>query len=323
MPKRAYVVLGLGSIGMRHARNLLALGRTVVGFDPDGTRGACLAEGGGLIVESRDAALAHAADGYAILIATPSAVHREDLLDVLPLASPVFVEKPMATRLDDIGEALAKARAPVLLGHNQRFNPAVVKARALLSSGRLGAPLWARAICASYMPHWRPGQDYRLGYAADPRSGGVIFDVIHELDLLHHLLGQFETIGAWARRSGAIEIAAEDTADIVLRHTSGVQSTVHLDYVTRPAIRTTEIACTNGRITIDVGRRSVRAEDTGGAVLLDHAAPGSVDDDYRRLIEHFIACAEDGVEPACPAPEGFAVLTETIRARRMAGLPQA
>ncbi|MGE0094002.1 MAG: Gfo/Idh/MocA family protein [Alphaproteobacteria bacterium] len=323
MPKRAYVVLGLGSIGLRHARNLLALGRTVVGFDPDDARCARLVEGGGLIVKNRDDALACAAKGHAILIATPSAAHREDLLDVLPLASPVFVEKPMATRLDDIGKALAQARAPVLLGHNQRFNPAVAKARALLSSGRLGAPLWARAICASYMPHWRPGQDYRLGYAADPYSGGVIFDIIHELDLLYHLLGPFETIGAWARRSGTIEIAAEDIADIVLRHASALQSTIHLDYVTRPAIRTTEITCARGRITIDVQRRAVRAEDTSGAALLEHVAPGTVDDDYCRLIEHFVACAEDGAEPACPASEGFAVLTETIRARRMAGLPQA
>jgi predicted dehydrogenase len=322
MAKRSYVILGLGSIGLRHARNLLALGRGVAGFDPDAGRRALLAEAGGEVLDEREAALARAANGAAVLIAGPSCTHRGDLLSVLPLDVPVFVEKPLATRLDGVAEALAAARSPVSVGHNQRLNPAVESASALLSQGRLGVPLWARAICASYMPAWRPSQDHRRGYAADPLSGGVIFDTIHELDLLHHLLGPFETVGAWARCSGTIGIASDDVADITLRHATNVQSTVHLDYLTRPSLRVTEIACTEGRIVIDVAARSIWAAEADGAIVLDQRAPGTIDDDYVRLMERFVACAEEGARPLCHGTEALAVLTETVRARRIAGLPQ-
>ena len=65
-------VLGLGSIGMRHARNLMALNCGVIGFDPDPASRARLVEAGGLVTEDRQAVLEAC---EAVVIATPNASH--------------------------------------------------------------------------------------------------------------------------------------------------------------------------------------------------------------------------------------------------------
>mgnify|MGYP003151312883 CR=1 FL=1 len=70
-------VLGMGSIGYRHAVNLLALEQTVVGFDPDPIQGPSSSLLLGVkMAETREAAL-EAAD--AVVIASPNTNHLEDL----------------------------------------------------------------------------------------------------------------------------------------------------------------------------------------------------------------------------------------------------
>ena len=319
-----FVVLGLGSIGRRHAANLMALGQSVHGFDVVAGRRRAFEAGGGDAVVERDEALQLAADGGAVVVASPNGQHRDDVLDALAAGSHVFVEKPFAHRLDGLQAALARAQENgqiVFAAHNLRYHPAVDGARKALADGALGRVLWARAICASYLPDWRPEQDYRTGYAADPRTGGVIFDVIHEFDLCAYLLGPFRAVWASAQRSGQLEIESEDVADIRLEHECGAATSLHFDYVTRPPIRVMDIAGSEGRIAIDIVGRRLTRWSPEGAVLTDETAASRHEDDYRTEMEHFLACVAEHATPRCNGLEALAVLSEVLAARAMAGLP--
>lgn len=314
-------VLGLGAIGLRHARNLRALGRAVVGFDPDSARVEMLEAAGGRGANRRATALA-AAD--AAVIASPNRRHLDDLAAAVEAGCHAFVEKPLAHTDRDVEAVLAKAAAAgrtVFAGLNQRFNPAIREARSLLDAGRLGDPIWARFLCASYLPDWRPGQDHRTGYAADTATGGVLFDVIHEFDLADHLLGPAETVAATARRSGLLGIASEDCADVVLRHASGIHSTLHLDYLTRPPLRAIDIAGTGGVLQIDVRRRHLTLLDRTGAAAVDRSWPTGPDEDYLAEMTAFLDCVDHGAAPACDGRTALRVLRQVLSARRMCGLP--
>ena len=130
-----FAVLGLGSIGRRHAGNLLALGQQTLGFDVDPAGRKALEEAGGKTVAERDAALEWAADGGTVVVASPNGQHRTDVLDALSAGSHVFVEKPFAHRLDGLAEAVDQAQANgqiVFAAHNLRYHPAVEDARKLL-----------------------------------------------------------------------------------------------------------------------------------------------------------------------------------------------
>lgn len=316
-------VLGLGSIGLRHARNLIALGASVVGFDPSAERRALLAGDGGQARDSREAAL----DGAdAAVVASPNAQHLDDLRAALEAGCHVLVEKPLAH--DDAGlEALlGRAEAAdltVFVAVNQRFNPTVEAGRARLVDGLLGEPLWARMLCASYLPHWRPRQDHRRGYAADPASGGVLFDVIHEFDLANHLLGPAETVAAAATCSGRLDMASDDCADVLLDHGGGLRSSLHLDYLTRPARRVTEVAGTEGLLRLDLAGRGLERWTAEGDRIEALRFGGAVADDYRAEMAAFLDCCRGEAKPRCGGREGLMVLRQVLEARRLCGLAQA
>lgn len=315
-------VLGLGSIGLRHARSLLGAGLAVKGFDPSPDRGAALADLGGLPVESRAAAL-DGADG--VVVATPPARHIEDLECAVEAGKHVFVEKPIGHRLDGIEDILRAADAgglAVFAGLNLRFHPVIKAAISLLDTGRLGTPLWARLLAASYLPDWRPGQDYRQGYAADPATGGALFDFIHEFDLAVHLLGPARVVAAAARRTGVLDIPSEDCADVLLGHASGAHSAIHVDYVTRPRRRRIEIAGEGGIMELDLEACRLVLLDREGMETSAQSFPRDTDGMYAEEMRAFLSCMRDGAAPPCDGWQALEVLRLVIEARRLSGLPE-
>lgn len=318
-----FCILGLGSIGRRHARNLKQLGREVIGFDPSPAARESFRQEGGETVDTREQGLARA---DAIVIATPNQSHGDDLRDAVAAGSHVFIEKPMAHRTEALPELVASADEQGLVvfpGLNQRFNPAVAAARERIADGSLGMPLWARFSCASYLPDWRPGTDYRKGYAADPRTGGVLFDLLHEFDMAHHLLGDTQVVCAAARNTGMLEIEAEDCADVLLRHESGVQSALHLDYVTRPPLRGIEVAGSEGYLKIDVRARGLARWRNDGTLAEERTFDSTADAEYLAQMRQFLNCIDHGEQPACPPREAIGVLQQVIDARALCGLPTA
>ena len=293
------------------------------GFDPSPDARGQLAAAGGAAFEDRGAAL----DGAeAVVVASPNACHRNDLETALRLGLHVFVEKPLSHTDAGVDALLECARSKGLVVYpamNQRFHPVVLAARQMLEGGDVGAPLWARFLCASYLPDWRAGQDYRTGYAAHPVTGGVLFDIVHEFDLANFLLGPAKTAAAVARTTGVLGIAAEDCADVILAHASGVTTALHLDYVTRPRRRGFDIGCTGGLLEADLTERTLTVTAAGGELLRDESwANTSVADQYREEMAQFLSCMHGDARPICSATEALQVLRQVLDARALSGLPQ-
>ncbi|PJI41893.1 Gfo/Idh/MocA family oxidoreductase [Ferrovibrio sp.] len=313
-------IVGLGSIGIRHARNFLSAGAQVMGWDPRPESRLALAALGGEVVDARSVVFDRA---DAIVVASPSRFHHADLIEAIRRGLHVFVEKPLAHTETDLAAVFTVADQSgtiVFAALNMRYHPAVSAARALFD--RLGEPLWARGICASYLPEWRPGSDYLSNYAADASTGGVIFDLTHEFDLLNHLLGPAEVVAAAAQNSGLLGIESEDCADVILRHGRRIQSSLHLDYITRPRLRVTEVGFTEGLLRIDIRNRRLDAWAADGSVMAKQMFGGSVDDDYRGEAANFLACLRGEQRPACDGWEALGVLRQVLAARRMCGLKE-
>lgn len=317
-------VLGLGSIGARHAGNLLSLGVDVIAFDPSEDARGQAQSNGVPVTDSREDMLGKS---QAVIIASPNGIHLQDLTDAVDAKCHVFVEKPLAHVIDGVKDVLDDAAAAgltVFAGLNLRFHPAVKAAKDLLDEGALGTPLWAVFQSSHYLPDWRPNQDYRQGYAADPKTGGVVFDIIHEFDLANHLLGPAETLFATARNTGMIKIPSDDCADIVLGHQTGVRSALHLDYVTRPTRRAVEIGGDKGILRLDLVASTVTLTGHGGAISEDkNFAEADPNASYIEEMTVFIDCIKTKTPPPCDGYEALAVLAQVIDARRQCGLPRA
>lgn len=320
MTRRNLAVFGLGSIGLRHARNALDLGQDVTGFDPDADRRALLADAGGKAVESREEAMAQA---EAVIVASPNQLHRDDIAYAIACRRHVFAEKPFAHTAEGMADLLAMARSNdtvIFVAQNIRYHPAIREARQLLDENALGEILWARFVFASYLPCWRAGQDYRQGYANDPETGGILFDMVHEFDLAAHLLGSFEPAAAAARRTQAIDLSVDSSAAVVLRHRSGAFSTLTLDYATRPTFRRIEIAGTAGLLQMDLEKRTLLVTGTTGDALLEKTYTGSYQEDYVDEMRNFLGCISGVESPRCDGDEALQILTQVLATRELAGL---
>ncbi len=316
-------VIGLGSVGLRHAGNILSPQCRVIGFDPDPQRRAMLEEMGGTPVETRDMALGMAA---AAVIASPNAHHLDDARAALAAGCHVLIEKPLGHTDEGVEELLTSAAErslTVALAHNQRFQPGVVTAKKIIDRGALGALTSGRFVCSSYLPDWRPEQDHRQNYTADAVTGGVLFDISHEFDLAYHLLGPAVTQSASAENSKTLGIAAEDSADVVLKHDCGARTDVHVDYKTRQARREFEITGTGGQINVDILNRRFDHRDADGNTIDEMAFGGTSAETYKDEMQDFLNAIESGTAPRCGGAEGLAVLRLVLEARRLSGLPGA
>ncbi|MEG3618554.1 Gfo/Idh/MocA family oxidoreductase [Magnetovibrio sp. PR-2] len=321
MTSPVFCVLGLGSIGLRHAKNLINLGHDVIGFDPSAERGALLVEVSGRYESDKNAALG-AAD--AALICTPSEYHFEDLCNAIDLGLHAFVEKPLAHSNTGLNELFKKADAKgrvIFHGLFLRHHPCVQKAQALIEDGSLGKILWGQAICSGYLPNWRPHQDYSKGYAANPLSGGALFDNIHEFDLMYALLGPAFVKKAETHQSGILNLPTEDIADVILRHDQGAQTTVHVDYVTQPSLRTTILSGTKGRLEMDLIKRKLTSLSVDHEGAYEETFPGTFDDDYVSEMEAFVDCIEGRAQPLCSNSDAAHVLDLILSSRTQSGLP--
>lgn len=223
---KTFGVIGLGSIGLRHARNLRDLGYPVRGYDPVMERRLML---NGVLYDQSEAL-----DCDAIIIASPTKLHRKHLDDAAGKA--IFVEKPITDFWYDTPPIL-------MVGCNQRFNPCVLNAKKWLNANDIGTPQWAQFSCAQ-----RNDKDAYL------RDGVTLNWGAHEIDLALHLLGPAKLKGA--------NINADDTiADILLSHESGCQTTIHLDYVTKEEVRGFFIQGTQGTIKANLPNRTASIND--------------------------------------------------------------
>lgn len=239
------LVAGGGSIGKRHAANILAAGHECHVFDLDRAR----AEINGVVAHD-DWKGALSVKPALVIVATPHHTHMALAMDAIRSGADVLVEKPIADRADTVAPVLAAARQAdrkVFVACNMRYHPAI---RALKDNlPKIGPVYFARAQYGSYLPEMRAGIDYRDVYSAQKsKGGGVIYDAIHEIDYLCWLFGKADFVSCVADKRSALEIDVEDYAALVLCHAGGIKSEIHLDFLQRFKRRGCEIVGRDGTL---------------------------------------------------------------------------
>lgn len=304
------LIVGFGSIGRRHAANLR---RLVPGIRLTALRrqkAEALADEGIEFVYDFETALRHRPD--IAVIASPTSMHLEALVWLLPAGIPCYVEKPaVATRSQAMAlrELLAGiGNSPTTFaGCNFRYLPSLARLREMLRAGSVGKLARAGFQVGQWLPDWRPDQDYRQTYSAHAQQGGgVILDLIHEVDQVRWLLGEFDRIAAMAGQLSCLELHAEDTACALLGRDGGPFVTLSQDYVSRRRVRRYEFIGEEGTLIWDFTaaqllRVTREMEETidCGPVAYDVSAT------YVVAMREFIECAKSGRKTSQDLEEGL------------------
>jgi len=311
------LIVGSGSIGMRHVSSLRALVPDVrISFVRESARSAvspALAPEFGLF-GSLDEAIA--ARPQLIVIANPSSMHLRYVHAAITAGIPFYAEKPLITNRTDLTALRAVVEGatavPInMVGCNLRFLPSLLRLRALLQEKAIGRVVRASFEAGQWLPDWRPQQDYTRSYSAKTElGGGVLLDLIHEIDAARWLLGDFETVLGTIGKFSDLAIETEDVAALILSRPQGPLTSIALDYVSRTPVRRYTFTGDRGTIHWDLRRKHLSMTDEHGV----EAMLASADDDFSVPGTYFAAMAEllaaiaAGRPTSQPIEEGMAAL---------------
>jgi predicted dehydrogenase len=301
------LVVGLGSVGRRHARNWAALGLGEVWVCRQ--HGAAQPEPLGIearMFSDLDQALAAGPD--VVLVTNPTSLHVETARRAIEAGAHVLVEKPLGASLEgvaDLIQAAQRAGRVLAVGYTLRFHPGLARVRELLLDGAIGRPVSARAEFGEYLPDWHPWEDYRHSYSARRAlGGGVVLTQSHELDALCWLLGPPTCVFGFAERTGLLEVDTEDVAEIVLRFGDGCLASLHVDEVRRPPQRWLELTGEAGILRWEYDQnRVLQYAPTAQAWRVEEGDPAFVRNDMFLAELRQLAAAARG-EPRQPLADG-------------------
>lgn len=313
------LVVGCGSIGTRHARNLLRLGLEVSLYDIDADRRDSL--GKELQIDTQTTLK----DGLdenpdIVVIATPNNHHLKPARAAVAAGCSLFVEKPLSHNANGVEELVNKIQSNNLvsmIGCNLRFHPAINQIKELLNENKIGNTISARIEGGSYLPDWHPDENYRNMYSAKEGVGGALLDYIHELNYSRWFFGKPIRVSGMLGSDSSLDIETEDTASLLLRFDTDTIVQFHLDYVQRPYSRSCHIIGDNGTIKWTWDNPSVRrynpeAENWLTELEFNTWKPNEM---YLDMMEHFIQCVRTNTDPTSTIADGWRDLQLALAAK--------
>ena len=320
------LIVGLGSIGRRHLRNLrqVAPGLTIGVWRQQHT-------------QRPDDECARLADAWffseasalawgptAALVCNPAPFHTATALALARAGVHLFIEKPLAASLAGIDDLMAlyrERRLTLLPGYCFRHHALLRRLKELVHAEAVGKVLGIRAEVGQYLPDWRPDTDYREGVSAKAAlGGGALLELSHELDYVQWLGGPVAAVTALARRVSALEIETEDLAEVTLDFAGGAIGQAHMDMLQRTPSRSCKVIGSEGTLVLDFIRGELREFRPGDGEGRVHAAPPDAPGMYVAELRHFLDCLAGAATPCVTVAEARRVLEIVLAAQQSAAV---
>jgi predicted dehydrogenase len=316
-----FLIIGFGSIGRRHFRNLLSLGERDISFFRTGKSTLIEEELHGFpIFADLEKALSQQPDG--VIVANPTAFHLDVAIPAAKQGCHILLEKPISNnrdRVDEFVKLVEKHESNVLVGYQFRYHPNLIRIKELLANNTVGKPVAIRSHWGEYLPDWHPWEDYRKGYSARrDLGGGVLLTLCHNFDYLRWLFGEGMVRSSMLGYDGGLDIDVEDTAEILLEFDNNLIASVHLNFLQSPGKHTLEIICREGNIFWDYYSSKVEVVIRGhGRVEKEsYFCPENFDRNNLFLDEmrHFIEVIKGIRSPICTLDDGIRALDLIVEA---------
>lgn len=191
-----------------------------------------------------------------IFICNPTSMHFETIKKTIGKAKMYFVEKPI------FDKGYSKNLLSFIEDKNQYYVACPLRYTNVIQYIKNNIPkdeiLSLRSISSSYLPDWRPEVDYRKVYSAHKElGGGVIIDLIHELDYITYLIGFPKELNGYYSHLSNLKINSEDIAVYIGKYENTLVE-LHLDYFGRYPRRQIEIITNNDIIIGDIINQNIK-----------------------------------------------------------------
>ncbi|MGN6399591.1 MAG: Gfo/Idh/MocA family protein, partial [Flavisolibacter sp.] len=247
------LIIGLGSIAKKHIAALKEIDPAVELFAIRSSTGSNQMDG---VIDLYQLDEARKLEVDFIIISNPTFKHKETIAKLIDFNRPLFIEKPLFDKLenDALLELIAQKKITTYVACNLRFLDCLKFSRKFIAGKRINE---VNIYCGSYLPEWRPGQNFREVYSANKEmGGGVHIDLIHELDYAYWFFGKPKRVKRSTSSVSSLKIDAVDYANFLLGYDQ-FSINVILNYYRRDAKRTLEIICEDGSLNVDLLKNEV------------------------------------------------------------------
>lgn len=314
--KNAYKIgiIGLGSIGTRHLKNII----TVLKDRNDSYMIDLIRSGKGKEIEKEIAQhINHIFYSYdsvpndydIIFVTNPTNLHFGTIKQFVEKTKHMFIEKPVFDTTDILIDTLyLKDDSIYYVACPLRYTNVIQYFKHKID---LKNVYCARVICSSYLPEWRPNQDYRNAYSAHKnQGGGVSIDIIHEWDYVCYLFGKPEQILNIRDTFSNLEIDSDDLSLYIAKYKDKAIE-IHLDYFGRKTIREIQVFTDKDTIVGDLTNSEIRYLKSGEVISFKEQRNGF----QCKEIEHFFDIIEGKVTNDNDIPTAFKILKIAIEGK--------
>jgi predicted dehydrogenase len=271
------LLIGLGSIGQRHLRNLYKINpkfkfiavRKIFKV-PILTNNLKISRSTKSLKEKynikyyKNLNLALKEKPNFAVICSPTSFHLDQTIKCIEKNVNVFIEKPLAhneKKLNKLKKLLTKKTNIIsMVGYQTRFNPLYIYLKKYLRKKNLGKINHIEIFNGEHLADFHKYEDYRISFASKKiLGGGVVLTSIHEIDYFLDLFSDYKIkiISSHISKNSKLDIDVEDTLNsnfLVTKKGEKFTVNLHLNYYTRPKKRYIKIILEKGILYADLNR---------------------------------------------------------------------
>lgn len=261
-----FLVIGLGSMGKRRVRNLIALGykEMIAGFDLREERRAEAEKYGITTYDSfEDAMSEHKPNVF--VISTPPNLHMHYAYIAEKNSIHCFIEASVvdADKILELSNIIKEKNILMAPSCTMRFYPAPMKIKELIEQDKIGKVLNYNYQTGQYLPDWHPWEKISDFYVSNPDTGGCREIVPFELTWLNDIFGDAQPLACVRRKLTDMPADIDDIYHCLLSYPDNVIGNLTVEVVSRPrATREIRILGSLGEIVYNADDNQVKYINT-------------------------------------------------------------
>ncbi|MFL2891567.1 MAG: Gfo/Idh/MocA family protein [Candidatus Pelagibacter sp.] len=307
------LICGLGSIGKRHANNLLTLKKKKLIFfrernfdlnDQNLKKKKSFRSLTKALNENPDVAF----------ICNTTSKHINTAIKCAKKGCHLFIEKPLSNNLKKLRvleSIINKKKIKVMIGYNMRFHPLMIKIKKMLKNKELGSIYNLQTEWSEYLPDWHPWENYKYTYAAQKKmGGGCNLTLSHELDSMYWLFGKIKKVKNF-KINKYLRGDVDTSSDFLVEFNNNIIGYSHIDFLGKPHIRKMYISGTKKKVFFNYYKNQIKIVNRSGDIKLIKVK-FKKNDMYLDEIKYFLKCIKNNINPSPSIEESKYILKKFL-----------
>lgn len=301
------LIIGLGSIGQRHAKALIELNISYIAALRTGKgQKNVLPDFNNIRVFNKEEEAFDWQPTH-LIISNPTSLHLHFVKIAIEKNIKFFVEKPISDNLQEIIAIEKIEKAKGVVGYNLRFHGLFRLVKEIIRNKTYGKIISAQLHVGQYLPNWHPYEDYREAYYSKKElGGGALRTLSHEVDLMQYFFGDVLSVFAKVQKNSELEIDVDDVTNIIAQTSNCPQVTVHINLLDPNIKRQGRIYFSKGVLEYDFMKSTVLLVSNSGEEEILYSQKENLDVQYEYQMNEFLNEKEPNL--ACTFEQGISVM---------------